>query len=170
MFFSDPPLLVFRRDKNIRESLVRSRIQTNFTPGTFPCNHPRCLSCRHLSTTTVLKTPLSSISINDSFTCSSRNVIYALLCIRCNKVYIGETGRTLGTRFREHRRDVLNHAPKPVPTHFLSEGHHGISDMSILGIKSLNCGSRERFSLEQRLISEHGTLHPRGINAQHCYT
>ena len=34
------------------------------------------------------------------------NVIYCITCTYCNKLYIGERGRQLGDRFREHLRDV----------------------------------------------------------------
>ena len=36
-------------------------------------------------------------------------VVYAIHCMKCT-IYIGETGRRLGDRFREHRRYVLNNA------------------------------------------------------------
>ena len=49
--------------------------------------------------------------------------INSLLAIRsyCNKLYIGETGRRLGDRFREHVRDVIRNdkdAFKPIARHF----------------------------------------------------
>ena len=47
-----------------------------------------------------------SIKITDHFTCTSANVIYCITCTYCNKLYIGERGRQLGDRFREHLRDV----------------------------------------------------------------
>ena len=47
-----------------------------------------------------------SIKITDHFTCTSANVIYCITCTYCSKLYIGETGRRLGNRFREHLRDV----------------------------------------------------------------
>ena len=35
--------------------------------------------------------------------------VYCLTCIKCSSaVYIGETGRRLADRFREHRRHVIN--------------------------------------------------------------
>ena len=42
----------------------------------------------------------------DHFTCSSANVIYCMTRTLCKKLYIGETGRQLGDRFREHLGDV----------------------------------------------------------------
>ena len=50
--------------------------------------------------------PRGTLSMTDSFTCASRNLIYAIVCKRCDLVYIGETGRTLSTRFCEHLEDV----------------------------------------------------------------
>ena len=47
-----------------------------------------------------------SIKITDHFTCTSANVIYRINCTLCKKLYIGETGRRLSDRFREHLRDV----------------------------------------------------------------
>ena len=34
--------------------------------------------------------------------------IYCITCTLCNKLYIGESGRKLGDRFREHLLDVKN--------------------------------------------------------------
>ena len=36
--------------------------------------------------------------------------IYEVSCLNCNKVYIGETGRSLKTRIQEHQTDVKNNA------------------------------------------------------------
>ena len=81
---------------------------------------------------TLLKGNISSISlwinsrqstrkvISDNFTCTSANVIYCITCTCCNKLYIDETGRRLGDRFREHLRDVERNdkdASKPVAIH-----------------------------------------------------
>ena len=50
--------------------------------------------------------PKRSIAITDHFTYTSANVIHCIHCPYCKKLYIGETGRRLGDRFREHLRDV----------------------------------------------------------------
>ena len=74
--FSQPPLISFKRDKNLGNFLV-----------------------------------------TDHFTSTSANVIYFITCTYCNKLYIGETGKRLGDRFREHLRDVERNdkdASKPV--------------------------------------------------------
>ena len=43
--FSQPPLISFKRDKNIGNFLVRSSFQTNDQPGTFKCARSRCETC-----------------------------------------------------------------------------------------------------------------------------
>ena len=71
----------------------------------------------------------------------------------CKKLYIGETGRRLGDRFREHLRDVEKddkNASKPVARHFNLPNHS--KDMVVCGL-SLHQGSTEsRKTLEQKFI------------------
>ena len=43
--FSQPPLISFKRDKNIGNFLVRSSFQTNDQSGTFKCTRSRCKTC-----------------------------------------------------------------------------------------------------------------------------
>ena len=78
----------------------------------------------------------------------------AITCTLCNKLYIGETGRRLGDRFREHLRDVEKNdkdASKPVSRHF-NLPNHSIQHMAICGL-SLHLGTTEsRKNLEQKFI------------------
>ena len=104
--FSQPPLISFKRDKNIGNFLVRSSFQTNDQSRTFKCARSRCKTCSFIHNVEKISGPKRSIKITDHFTCTSANVIYCITCTYCNKLYIGETGRRLGDRFREHLRDV----------------------------------------------------------------
>ena len=119
--FSQPPLISFKRDKNVGNFLVRSALKTNEQPGTFKCARSRCKTCLFIVNTNKISGPKRSVKITDRFTCTSANVIYCITCTLCNKLYIGETGRRLGDRFREHLRDVEKNdkdASKPVARHF----------------------------------------------------
>ena len=104
--FSQPPLISFKRDKNIGNFLVRSSFQTNDQPGTFKCARARCKTCPFIHNANNISGPKRSIKITDNFTCTSANVIYCITCTYCKKIYIGERGRRLGDRFRENLRDV----------------------------------------------------------------
>ena len=72
---------------------------------------------------------------SDHFTCISTNAIYCITFTLCKKIYIGETGRRLADRFREHLRDVEKNntdASKPVAHHFNLPHHpHSICGLSL---------------------------------------
>ena len=89
----------------------------------------------------------------------------------CKKLYIGETGRRLGDRFREHLRDVEKddkNASKPVARHF-NLPNHFMQHMAVCGL-SLHQGNTEsRKTLEQKFIFQIGTLNPDGINERFSF-
>ena len=89
-----------------------------------------------------LSGPKRSIKITDHFTCTSTNVIYCITCILCKKLDIGETGRRLGDKFREHDVEKDNkNASKPVARHF-NLPNHSKQHMVVCGL-SLHQGSTE---------------------------
>ena len=104
--------------------------------------------------------PKRSIKITDHFTCTSANVMYCITCTLCKKLYIGETGRRLGDRFREHLRDVEKddqNVSKPVARHF-NFPNHSNQHMVVCGL-SLHQGSTEsRKTLEQNLFFKSALL------------
>ena len=70
--------------------------------------------------------PKRSIKITDHSTCTSANVIYCITRTYCDKLYIGETGRRLGDRFREYLSNVERNdkdASKSVARHFNLPNH-----------------------------------------------
>ena len=93
-------------------------------------------------------------------------VIYFITCTFCNKLYVGETGKRLSDRFREHLHDVERNekdASKPVTIHFHLP-NHSKQHMAVCGL-SLHLGSSEsRKTLEQKFICQIGTFNPNGIN------
>ena len=119
--FSLPPLISFKRNKNVSDFLVRSTLKSDESPGTFNCTRKRCKTYPFINNTDKIAGPKRLFKITDRFTCTSANVIYCIKCTLCKKIYIGETGRRLGDRFREHLRDVERNdkdASKPVARHF----------------------------------------------------
>ena len=151
--------------------LVRSVFQTSDQPGTFKCARARCKTCPFIRNVEKISGPKRSIKITDHFTCTSANVIYCITCTLCKKLYIGETGRRLGDRFREHLRDVEKddqNASKPVARHF-NLPNHSNQHMVVCGL-SLHQGSTEsRKTVEQKFIFQIGTLNPNGINERFSF-
>ena len=121
---------------NIGNFLVRSSFQTDDQSGTFKCARSRCKTCSFIHNVDKISGPKRSIKIIDHFTCTSANVICCITCTYWNKLYIGETGRRLSDRFREHLRDVERNdkdAPKPVARHF-NLPNHSEQHMSVCGL------------------------------------
>ena len=157
---------------SLRNSLVKGSLSTELEPGTFKCSRKRCNTCPYITNTVSISGPKNSTQITDHFDCTSRNVIYCIRCTACNQLYIGETGRRLGDRFREHLLDVKNNSQdvsKPVARHFNQPGHSH-NNMKIFGL-SLHQGNTEsRKCTEQRLIFKIGTLSPAGINERFSFS
>ena len=82
--------------------LYPSALKTNEQPGTFKCARSRCKTCPFTLNTNKISGSKRSVKITDRFICTSANVIYCITCTLCNNLYIGETRRRLGDRFRKH--------------------------------------------------------------------
>ena len=161
-------LCAYRRDTNLRDSLVRSHLNDTTASvedrGTFTCGRSRCNTCAHNNASPTINTPGGHITINSKYTCRSYNVVYLIKCRTCNKVYIGETGRRLGDRFREHLRSTRHaNADLPAGRHFASPGHAS-TDMLVSVIQSGFRDTPNRRLFEARMIFKHETLHPGGLN------
>ena len=89
-----------------------------------------------------------------------------ITCTLCKKIYIGETGRRLADRFREHLRDAEQNntdASKQVARHF-NLPNHSHHNMTICGLYLHHGNTESRKHLEHKLIFQLGTLSPHGIN------
>ena len=113
--FSQHPLISFKRNKNIGNFLVRSALKSDDQPGTFKCTRIRCNACPFIHNADKITGPKRSIKITDRSTCTSANVIYCITCTLCKKIYIGEKGRRLGDRFREHLHETLKEMTRTHP-------------------------------------------------------
>lgn len=163
--FPDPPRVAYRRNTNFKDVLVHAKLRTKTNPTCGPCGRPRCSTCKHIQSTTTVKSTASDYlhKITSSFTCTSSNVIYCLECAACKKQYIGETGQQIHTRLNGHRADTKHNLPKAVASHFNEHGH--IFDKARLYILQTNFRSpRERKYTESYLIHKFKCLHPTGIN------
>jgi hypothetical protein len=127
--FKEGPLLSMRKGKSVCDMLLHSKLKSSEeAEGTLPCGRPRCLTCQFTSDQTNYQGPDGCWSVQGSHTCTTENVVYVIKCSRCEKMYVGETKRKLGDRFREHRRDILNKSDvSPVAQHFCVPPHtiHG---------------------------------------------
>ena len=93
-------------------------------------------NCLFICNVEKLSGPKQSIKITDNFSCTSANVINCIGYTLCKKLCIGETGRPLGHRFREHLCDVekdVKNASKPVARHS-NLPNHSQQHMAVCGL------------------------------------
>jgi len=108
----NPPLMVFKRGRNLRDYLVRSDLSppsttTQMTLRPIPDGNYHCGSCNQCNYTyrcTSFKHPHTgkSIPIKGKISCKTKAVIYLITC-PCGKSYVGKTSRELKTCIAEHR-------------------------------------------------------------------
>lgn len=174
--FNEPPVTAYRRDRNISNHLVRASHPSpqlpdtpDHKPGTYSCKRKRCNTCPYITQDdyTHVEGTRGSFDITCHFTCVSSNVVYAIICTRCKKIYIGETCRRLADRFTEHLRSVRNNFDGfPVARHFNLPSLCTITDMRVCGVIAARGSSNDRLTVENRLIFKLGTLQPQGLNTK----
>ena len=161
-------LSAYRRNSDLYDSLVRSTLHdttvVNDDRGTFPCGQSWCNTCTYTNISAFVDSPGRCITISHKFTCTSNNVVYVIKCRAGNKLYLGETCRRLGDRFRVHLRSTRTaNTDLSVARHFTSLGH-STKDMLVSVIRSGFQSTLDRCRFEAKLIFKHRTLHPFGLN------
>ena len=164
--------MAFNQENNLRDCFIRSKLQrdnnTVETPGTTSCHRPRCNTCSHVTLGNTISVPMRNWNMLGSYTCISSNVIYAITCTRCEKLYFGETKRRLADRFTEHRHSIkINFPGLPVAAYFNSS-EHSIFSANVSVVTSW-AKDTYRKTEEERLIHKLGTLEPRGMDVRFNY-
>ena len=177
--FQSQPLMAYRRDQNIKDILVRTKLpSTTERSGTTPCKHLKCRTCTHINHSTTITNNNNSFHINANFTCLSSCLVYCISCKQCDMIYIGETSRQFNARFGEHFRNVekkvhLQESRKDDPDSSVSQhfntDSHSITGMTITGLCYAPLNSFKRKTSEKRIIFKLGTLMPTGLNKQFSY-
>ena len=72
----------------------------------------------HTTIRNLLLHPKDKVSKEDTAEC-----VYRIPCKNCQKVYIGETGRSLGVRMKEHRKEVELHEGKKYTRSTRNQSH-----------------------------------------------
>ena len=102
-----PPLLSFRRNKNLKDILVRSSFtQPSNKPSTAlgKPNHRSSLICPAMSKSDKIINKKSCLSQKGD--CTSSHVVYAAECTKHQLLYVGFTTRPLHLCFNYHRSEI----------------------------------------------------------------
>ena len=129
--FPEPPLTAYRRQKNLRDLLIRAKVpmqhrEQRIQRGMTQCNKP-CTACPFVQQRKKVRVKENLYwNINKKVNCQSFNVVYMIHCNKnnCNSKYIGETGRIFKFRLDEHRGYITNKdESQPTGLHFNLPGH-----------------------------------------------
>ncbi|XP_038053849.1 mitochondrial E3 ubiquitin protein ligase 1-like [Patiria miniata] len=136
--------------------------------GTFKCaKNNKCTVCKYIKESHFLYGTYFCRTIG-RITCETSNVIYLITCRICEQQYVGETGRTLYERIKEHQYSVNAHLNDAVGRHFSDCDASIADDMIVQGIESLGpCTAKFRRSKEEGWIRYLNTL-AHGINRRHA--
>lgn len=125
------PLFSFRRNKTMRNSLVKTYPTTSETQHTLNGqkavgNHKSgsCSICPPCIETKSMSFAGKTMTVTTLNTCCSKNVIYLLVC-PCRLGYVGETYRELCIRLLEYKSAIrMKKENAPLTDHFSRLGHN----------------------------------------------
>ena len=92
---------------------------------------------------------------------SEKSVVYEIPCKGCYKTYVGETGRGVDVRLKEHRSDVKFHRTSNAIVLHIEECHH-LPDWNETKLLEKNVKKRTRKVLEAAHILTRNTFNSRG--------
>ena len=123
----EKPLFVSRRSTNLRDTLIKSRLNPFADPKSGkiyqnywdPCEKANCTICEAFKGNSKAVSTITKkmYHVPPFAQCCTTNVIYLLTCCICHKQYIGETKRPFIVRFKEHLADIRLNRVKPVALH-----------------------------------------------------
>ena len=121
------PICDHRQPPNIRNIFVRSNFpHTATSTGNKMCEKPRCHICSIITTDTEMNIPgTSHICHPGIHDCDSKNIVYLLMCKRCNYGnYVGETTAIFRLGMNNHKKSIRdNHKCQPVAVHYNQTDH-----------------------------------------------
>lgn len=151
----------FRRNKNLRDILVHSKLPPLDRPKKLP-TCPEFQAKRWI----LNRQTKQIVKISQHIQPNSKNCIYLIYCARCANQYVGETKNSILTRLHQHRYNIKNRKETHtyLVKHFLSHGFHCLRIMGLQQNPSWTDNQRKH--LEYKWILKLGTRFPGGLNEQ----
>ena len=129
--FPEAPLVAFRRQKNIREHIIRAKVapqknqrEQRMINGMKKCI--KCTVCSYVKEGNQINGTNFTWKINKKVSCKDSNIIYLIECNkdRCTKRYIGFSTQVFRERMLQHLGYVRNKVlSKATGQHFDMPGH-----------------------------------------------
>ncbi len=143
------------------KSLLIDKISTdNFKKfKTKKCTNDNCNTCKY-------SLEISHLKINNDFSiplvsnsnCGSNNLIYIIKCMKCKKIYVGETSKSAKIRISQHLNSIKNFIPylkvkSEVADHFNLKDHKVEIDFRFCIFKNDINSKSERTSIEADIMN-----------------
>ena len=137
--FPEPPLVAFRRQKNVKDYLIRSKVPIKHNResqrdkrGMKKCGK-ECPACPFINVGREIKQEKFTWKINTAANCETTNIVYLIQCNKegCKEQYIGETSRSPKDRLVEHRDYVKSIFPTQATGQHFNKSGHTLSNMTI---------------------------------------
>ena len=171
----EKPLLSFRRPRNLKDHLVRSKLRNleYSDKGMNKCGKTRCQVCNYIIIGTEFTSTVTGgiYHINHAFNCDSKGVVYLITFKYCNLQYVGNTVTPFRLRFNNHNSSLLRYGMgqrdicgQGLYAHFFEQGHGRLRDLQvqIIDVTDINKpNQRESFWIEKLM-----TYCPKGLNVR----
>ena len=161
--------IVFKKSKNLKESIITGLVNAKKPPmyKCSPCrnnNRKGCILCDRILHNNIVTNKEDTHKLRGYHHCQSENCIYCLICLCCNKEYIGETSQTVNNRLRGHESHIKNyhkHPNNPVAQHY-GINLNKAKEYNIM-ILDQEIDKNRRLRLEEACIHILETMTPRGL-------
>ena len=143
--FPEPPLVAYKRQKNIRDFIIRAKLPPPLRPrpkrqlnGMKKCMKS-CSACPYIKEGNAIKLNDKMWKITSNVNCETQNSIYVIECNidSCKKRYIGESERKLRERITEHRGYINNNMKNMATGHHFNLPGHSIDNLTITIIEKV---------------------------------
>lgn len=187
VFTLSVPQIVFKRSTTLANTLIRAKFMSDAkldktlnnadrplidmlaellaeNNSCTKCSTAHCLCCQAIEPTDSFSSAVTKelFEITDEMNCNTKNVIYLINCIKCQKQYVGQTERRLKDRLNSHRSNIHNNRQTAVAIHF-NEPLHNYTHLKIIPIEIVN-ESADRIKRETFWIQKLKTKYPLGLN------
>ena len=183
--FQEPPMVCFRRGKNLREKIVQAKLPPDrfgrpTEQGFKRCGRPKCRLCPYtniqlgeIQKYVTISNTGEILPIKGNLSCRTKNILYLGTCSKGDRTcpdrpqYCGETGQSAEERFCGHRNTVTQACHEnttiPVGEHFRGAGH-SLSDFVFTPVEKINSNNIFVRKVREKLLINQLNLIDSGLN------
>ena len=144
--FDEPPIVSYKRDKNIKDILVYCKHNLQFYGKENGCKAcgKNCALCLHIIESTSFKdNEGNTYNIQGSINCKTVGVIYCILCTECEKnIYVGQTGDKFYQRMLLNFSKIRTQKVEDPVAKLFCQKNHCVKNFKVIGIEKTGSGDK----------------------------